>query len=246
MAFRLRRLMKIESMKTPVFIPTWNNPTYTRSIVNQICKIGLKKQIVILDGRSSYPEMRVLLRELKAEGIHVIQMHANFGPRILCTQRILFDSLLNTFIITDPDLDLASISDSSFIGKMENISNALAVGKVGLALQIDDLPETSTLTIQMHGKMYSIVEWEKQFWEKEIVYPGAKVYKADVDSTFALYNKRHYKNFYEAVRVSEIEGSSVAVKHLPWYLSRLPPQQEMKFYLNPKNKNIISSWWVEK
>jgi hypothetical protein len=46
----------------PVFVPCFNNPTYTAGMVSQLRTLGFNR-IVLVDGGSTYPPMRKLLAD---------------------------------------------------------------------------------------------------------------------------------------------------------------------------------------
>ena len=51
-------------MSVPLYIPTFNNPTYTTNFINQVDELNFSK-IIIMDNNSTYPPMIKLLKELK-------------------------------------------------------------------------------------------------------------------------------------------------------------------------------------
>jgi hypothetical protein len=80
-------------------------------------------------------------------------------------------------------------------------------------------------------RRYKIWEWERQFWEHELApleRSGDPVFKATVDTTFALYDKNHFdrENHMEAVRVA----GRFTCKHLPWYTGTGMGNEEELFY----------------
>ncbi len=72
-----------EYMQThiPIFVPCFNNPTYTSNMIEQLRKRGFKK-IILLDGGSTFPKMRYLLASCASE-CTVVTLSGNPGPRHL-------------------------------------------------------------------------------------------------------------------------------------------------------------------
>ena len=85
------------------------------------------------------------------------------------------------------------------------------------------------------GQEFQIWEWESQFWVNRIdTLPEASpVYLADIDTTFALYNKKFFSRdrFYRAVRVA---GNYTSF-HLPWYKDNgMKPQEDSQYRATQK------------
>ena len=85
---------------------------------------------------------------------------------------------------------------------------------------------------------------ESQYWKSPISHPQYKLYRAPIDSTFALINKKYRQigNMHNSIRMA---GDFTAV-HRPWtinYEKDLLPG-EMEFYLNNKNnKSTTLNRW---
>lgn len=101
------------------------------------------------------------------------------------------------------------------------------VKKVGLGLRIDDLPDHYALKREA-------VEWESQFWESEIS-PG--VFRAPVDTTFALYRTPAVGRFDAALRT----GPPYVVQHLPWYSNSTYPTEEESYY-SARAQDSLTNW----
>ena len=229
----------LRAIKTiPIFVPTFNNPTYANNMAKQIYKHGLG-EIVFLDGVSRYPEMT---RFLATNNHHVVTLEENFGPRHIITNSDIYDILPDLFVLTDPDLEFSINLPNNFIEKLITISNTFSIGKLGLALSISDSEDFVNSQLFIGERYYSIQEWESQFWTKPETYDAFSGFIADIDTTFALYNKKFYKpnEFASAVRLSTYQGIDIACKHLPWYRNTQIPNDERDYYKNLREPNDFS------
>ena len=94
-------LLGIESDETPIFIPTFNQPTLLKMTLNQLN--SAKNRIIIYDNNSTSVEMRSLLEDLSSD-IDVILSEKNTGPRIFTEDAQILSLMPNYFVVTDPDL----------------------------------------------------------------------------------------------------------------------------------------------
>ena len=67
---------------------------------------------------------------------------------------------------------------------------------------------------------------------------GDPIYRATIDTTFAVYTKRFFKRgeFYSALRF----GGRCTTQHLPWYLDNCLPKDEEEYYRTTVNTH---SWY---
>lgn len=104
--------------------------------------------------------------------------------------------------------------------------------KAGFALDISDdtalKPDRYKVTAT--DRTHSIVEWEEQFWTPKLglTAQGDPVYRAMVDTTFALYDRDRFrlKRFYDALRI----GGAFTATHLPWLRAETLPLAEAQLY----------------
>jgi len=77
---------------------------------------------------------------------------------------------------------------------------------------------------------YWIWEWEEQFWKTPLsrTRSGDRIYRADIDTTFAVYNKRYFDpaDCLKAVRIADRH----TCRHLPWYRDNLLTPDEEDYY----------------
>ncbi len=213
----------------PILIPTFNNPTYLRLMLEQLKRLNWT-EIVILDGGSTFPEMSRLL-DVLAKEIEVIILSKNPGPRFFSTELDFYKQLPEVFCVSDPDLQFNSNLPSNFLGEMLGISEKFKIGKVGFALDISSELKFKESKYLLEGKPKTIREYEKQYWSNKVdeLSDGSPVYIAPIDTTFAIYNKRYFKaneSFDRALRV----GGNYAAVHVPWLIEDLLSIEEKLFY----------------
>jgi hypothetical protein len=201
--------------RIPIIVPTYNNPTYTRNMVRQLINLDVT-DIIVIDNNSGSDEMDDLLRYL-SDTVSVIRLDDNKGPHHVFLDDSVFEALPQVFCVTDPDLAFNLKMPSDFLSTLLYLTEKFAIGKAGLALDISDQEAMRLEKANHGGREYHIWEWEAQFWDKMIdtLSDGSDVYLADVDTTFALYNKKFFSrsNFYKSLRVA---GNYTSI-HLPWY-----------------------------
>lgn len=73
-----------------------------------------------------------------------------------------------------------------------------------------------------------VIEHESRFWTREVE-PG--IYKADIDTTFALYRPycKGVASIYQEVYRT---GRPYIIKHLPWYVDTNNMSDEELYYVN--------------
>jgi glycosyltransferase involved in cell wall biosynthesis len=216
------------SFDPPVIIPCFNNPTYVASMLRQLQERNIGN-IILLDNRSSYPEMLELLDNVRNE-VRVIRLRRNYGPEYFFRNWLFYLRLPKIFCVTDPDLRFNPAMPVDFIDILKEATVKFNVGKAGLALDISDASRLRSVRISHGGKNYSILEWEAQFWKHQISTTGEgdPIYNAPIDTTFAVYNKAIFKKK-DPLRAVRFAGRFIA-QHLPWYVDVGLPKKEEEFY----------------
>jgi FkbM family methyltransferase len=225
----------------PVLVPCFNNPTYSRMMIEQLLCLGFCK-IIIIDNASTLPSMQEYLADVKMiDEVRVIQLEHNLGPRHCFTDERTLSLLPRRFCVTDPDLKFNSALPEGFVADMAIVAEKYKIGKVGFALEISDHHLMDQSDYDIDGNIQKIWDWEKQFWIEQIdrLSGGDGVYIAPVDSTFALYDQEYFKpeDYTHALRIA---GRFTAT-HLPWYPNSLPPLDELRFY----QKNQLYSYYCK-
>lgn len=225
---RISSLKASLATEIPVYIPAFNNPTYTSMMVEQLQAWNLRN-ITVIDNGSTYAPMVRLLESFEST-CKVVWLGQNGGPHFLFSDPHSFASLPELFCVTDPDLLFCSEMPQDFLLTLTELTHIHKVGKAGLALSLEDAAAYKQDFYQITGENYRIWEWEARFWTKPAGHTlqGDPVFRADVDTTFALYNKRYFmpERFYDAVRVA----GRYACRHLPWYKQSFMPVDEEEFY----------------
>jgi len=185
--------------------------------------------------------MKELLHDME-ETVSIVRLRKNFGPRLLIQSKTLYSVLPNFFILTDPDIELNKNFNLQMIETLKSITNEFGFGKVGFALDISQSHLFRDEKFYIAGRSLTILEWEEQFWKTRIPSKKIDAYKAPIDTTFALYNKKYFDldNYQDAIRVNRINGKNVSVVHLPWYAATIVSKEEKDFYNQANTKSKIS------
>lgn len=229
--------------RIPVLIPSFNNPTYLRQFLSQI---QFRKNLhpIVVDNASTYPKMLELLSALDSWGINVVKFNRNFGPHFLRDHSEFLELMPRFFCLSDPDLQLNSKLPKDFLSTLMSISEEFSAPKVGFALDIGDSKDFRDHKFQVGKRKYKISQWEKKFWKVKLhSKSGVPLYRAHLDTTFALYDKIRFSNsnFYSAVRVA----GAFTARHLPWYKDSIVPNEELSYYSATAITSTYSSAFVE-
>jgi hypothetical protein len=185
-------------------------------------------EIHIVDNASTWP---ALVEYLDASPHTVHRLGVNLGHHAPWITGLISEVAHAPFLVTDPDVipDEACPDDV-----IEHLRAVLArhpgADKVGLGLRIDDLPER-------FAHRDAVVRWESKFWTDEVE-PG--VFRADVDTTFALYRAGRDHKPFNSLRTA----SPYVARHLPWYADTDAPTAEDVFYRQHADP-AIASWTGE-
>ena len=238
---RRRSLLKMKggSKETiPIFIICYNQYTYLKSILEQLQKFP-NLTIYIIDNKSTYPPLVEYLKTIE-NNVKVLYQDKNYGHEVY--ERDDINALGgNKYIVTDPDILLNKNMPLNFVEIMSNLSDKYKTNKIGLALDIKD-------NINLKNK-YKIIggltektipEHESLFWQKRVDDPDYEMYHADIDTTFALINKKYHKKG-EKNNSIRIAGDFTC-KHRPWlidYEKELLPDEKNYYLTNNISTNFI-------
>lgn len=229
----------------PCFVICYNNRAYISQMVKQLNKLGVTP--IILDNASNCSATVALLRGYRPEEAIVVRFNRNFGHKVGFLPGI-YEALPNVFAYTDPDLQFDHALPSSFLQTLADLTDEYRVFKAGLALTISlpGLDESARIVSKKKRSIpferdYSIHEWESQNWRFRVHRDDQlEIYRARLDTTFAVYNKKHYSgDFLDGVRVAGAFGAI----HLPWYSKLDPMSVEERQQYGIGNK---SSTWAGK
>jgi hypothetical protein len=212
----------------PIYIPTFNNPTYTKNFVNRLLDLG-QQNIQIIDNNSTYPKMYSLLEELEGK-VKVIRLEKNRGPHFALRDVDFYKNLPNFFCLSDPDIEISTNIPENFIDVLQDVSEIYRFGKVGFAHEIPEESELKNSKINIDGQIWSTQVWERQFWENKVgMTPGGDdIFATTLDTQFALYNKKYFdpNERYKSLRIA----GRFTAKHLGLYKSTSLSSDEVEYY----------------
>jgi len=212
----------------PIIINNKNLLTTTRQLVLDLIDRGYNN-IYILDMNSTYPELIEWYTYMEAnEIIKVIHSDSTKGHRALWEENIIERFRNNDWIVyTDSDIILNPYTPYGFIEEMIDIIKHSAIKKIGLAIDISDLPDTELTKL--------IKTIETKYWLKPVPYKGKELYVAPVDTTFCVIDpKRDYD--YTALRIA----GEFTCKHQPWYQDWNNLTEEEQYYFKHAD-SVIST-----
>jgi FkbM family methyltransferase len=217
-----------QQAEIPILIPCFNAVTYARGMAEQLRRRGLRR-IILVDNASTYPPMRDYLAS-PGSGVTVVAQGMNKGPRDVYLDPANLAMLPQFFCVTDPDLLLNPEMPEDFVAQLAALTERLLIGKAGLALDITDHNSMRQEDFCIGEQLWKIWDWEKQFWNDQLdsLPGGDPVFRANIDTTFAVYNKRFFdsSNPNQAVRVA----GRFTCRHLPWYPDVGLPAEEEAYY----------------
>lgn len=209
----------------PVIIISRDRLDCLRQLVDWLERTPGIGTIHIVDNASTWPP---LLEYLDRSPHMVHRLEVNLGhhaPWVIGLVASVSDA---PFVVTDPDVipDAACPPDAidHFAGILERHPDT---DKVGFGLRIDDLPNA-------FAHRDAVVRWESKFWTDEVE-PG--VFRADIDTTFALYRPGRDHKTFNAVRT----GAPYTARHLPWYTPTNAPTAEDIYYREHADP-AVASW----
>lgn len=217
----------IDYRDIPVIINNYNRIDYLQRLIDWLEKAQMR-HIYIIDNASTYPPLLNYYKETKHI---VIRLEANIGYKALWDTSIHLWLRGLPYIYTDPDIlpiDECPLNAVQFF--QETLAKYKEVNKVGFGLQIDDLPD-------FYPSKSDVIKWESKYWNNPI---GENLYKADIDTTFALY--RSFSADQQWGKTLRTGGKYLA-KHLPWYENPQLPSAEELYY---RKTAIGSSWYSQK
>jgi FkbM family methyltransferase len=185
-----------------------------RALVHWLEEAGYQ-WIVLVDNDSTFGP---LLEYYEQTPHQVLRLGANLGHLAVWEADVLATlGHEGMFVVTDPDVvpDEACPPDAveHFADLLEHYGE---VDKVGFGLRIDDLPATYEFRTE-------VMEWESQFWETEV---EAGVFRADIDTTFALYRPHTAAGDRRALRT----GPPYVARHMGWYSDSHHLSEEERYY----------------
>lgn len=209
--------------KIPIIINNFNRLEYLQKLINSLKTRGYNN-IYIIDNNSTYPP---LLEYYKKTDVSVIRLNKNVGYKSIWETDIYNIFKKSYYVYTDADMEIDEECPDDFMQKFIDILDKFPFSqKVGFGIRIDNLPDCYNLK-------QDVIKHESQFWDNE---KDSGVYKAMIDTTFALYRpycKGAANCYYDVYRT----GFPYVIRHLPWYQDSSNLSEEDKYYRN----NILTS-----
>jgi hypothetical protein len=194
------------SVQCPIWINNRDRLTTTRNMVKKLLTIP-GAQPIILDNASTYPP---LLDWYATDPCEVIRLPDNRGPWApwLSRPRLNLARGNSHYVVTDSDLDLSRVPPNVLDVLRDGLRRWPRHIKVGLSLEIDDLPP------QFESTLF-IKDWERQFWVKKMDY---QFFEANTDTTFAMYRANFkWVGAHPSVRPALRADRPYTARHVPWY-----------------------------
>jgi glycosyltransferase involved in cell wall biosynthesis len=211
----------------PVYINNRDRLTTTRNLVQKLLSLNPKEKIIIIDNGSSYePLLSYYNSKYTAYPIEIIY-GPNYGHLAFWQHRI-HETMKpgDVFVYTDSDIQLNPDMPANWKEVMLRMMVGYNVPKVGLALDLKDIPDHYALREQVRGN-------EALWWLNEL---EPNVFEADTDTTFCLM-KNTGDNPYKSVRIA----GNFTAKHMPWYINTDDMDAEEIYY----TKNVCDDYCTQ-
>jgi hypothetical protein len=201
----------------PIFINNRNRLSTTRGLIEYLQNVPDALPIIV-DNASTYPP---LLEWYDHCHVEVVYAERNLGPRAPWLLRHFMMTRYPYYVVTDSDLSLMNVPGDVLDMLRSGLEQYPDLVKAGLSLETCDLPQhlQSTLMIQ---------KWEDQFWKKRI---EARWWKADVDTTFALYRRGAE---WPGIRPALRSDRPYTARHVPWYRIESEEERYYEEHADPK------------
>lgn len=214
--------------RVPIIIICYNNYKYVNHMIEQLIRVNsdLKQNLYIMNNSSDDPETVDFLNLCPARYDIKILHCENNGPWIRPeTNAELYERLPNQFILTDPDLELNPNLPPNFVNVLCELSDRYEKSKVGFSIRIQD-----TDKMYPYEYMKATCDWESNFWIYTCFNETYELYHAELDTTFALINKKHWVN--STLRIA----GDFTCRHLPFYINNgvMSLEDEYKYYKGSK------------
>lgn len=194
-------------LPVPCFLTIRDVLDWPRAMIPHLRRLGMNP--IICDHDSSYQPLLdwyaggadgCEVHRFRNQGIHGVWM------------RKQHQSCMGWYVVTDCDLDLSRVPDDFLQRAIEEFYDHPEVSKVGLSLEIDDLPADCLFR-------ETIDAYEVRYWQEQTARGN---WISQIDTTLALYNTTRawygkqatQRSFYTAIRLDR----PYTARHLPWYV----------------------------
>jgi len=135
-------------------------------------------------------------------------------------------------VISDPDVVPTEECPFDALDYFRSLFDDIpAADKVGFGLRIDDIPDH-------YAHKAEVLSWERQFWREEIL---SGVYRAAIDTTFALYRPGRGHWYLNGLRTS----TPYLARHLSWYIDSANLTEEERYYREHADP-LTTNWDLER
>ena len=213
----------------PIIINNRDRLTFLKKLIESLEHKGYKN-IFIIDNDSDY---QPLLNYYENCQYKIFRLDKNIGYLALWQTDIYKHFIKDFYVYTDSDVVPTETCPNNFLNQffqvMKSDKNLM---KIGLSLNIDDLPNHFSMKHQ-------VIDWEQQYWQKES--DDNRFYIANVDTTFALY-RPFMKGGASRLKMYRSKKPFSAY-HMPWYNDSANLSDEEKFYIESAK---TSTHWTAK
>lgn len=223
-----------DTKSIPIIIINYNQLEHLSYLVSFLLDRNFRN-IVIIDNNSNYPPLLEYYDKMQ-DKVTIERMSENFGHMVFFENRALQKKYASGYYcITDADIRPNENLPENFLETLIHTLDKYQFNilKAGFALDLESIPD-------YYPFKDKVKKWEEQFWKNKL---EPDVYRAGIDTTFALYKPRYPKRFkvkpirfYEGVRIA----GNFTCKHMGWYLDPKNLTEEQRFYMQTSSSS--SSW----
>ena len=210
--------------KIPVIINNFNRYSMLSGLIDKLLEAELSN-LIILDNNSTYLP---LIDYYSVTPAKVVYLRRNIGYLALWESGFISSIGNSPFIYTDPDVVPDDNCPIDFIDVLfESLICHPQLDKVGLALRLDDLPNSSPVTSD-------VIRHEQMYWQRRF---SKNLYQASIDTTLALYRPGRCGGYW--LNAGRTEWPYVA-RHMPWYFDPARLDNEETFY---RSQVLTETYW---
>lgn len=207
-----------EGKEIPIIINNFNRISTLLQLIEALTSRGYSN-IYILDNSSTYPP---LLEYYESCPFTVLRLPKNLGFKALWKSPYRKRFCGDYYIYTDSDVVPVEDCPDDFIDYfLRELKRHPLARKIGFSLRIDNLPDT-------YEHKEKVIRKESLFYNRPA---QGGLYRAPIDTTFALYRPRvglSRSRFVEAYRIAY----PYQAEHLPWYSDSAHLSEEERYYLD--------------
>lgn len=211
---------KIQTGKDiPIIINNFNRLTSLQQLLDALTSRGYTN-IYILDNASTYPPLLAYYNN--SCPFPVLRLSENLGFKALWKSPLRKRFCRDYYIYTDSDVVPVKECPNDFIDYfLRELKRHPLARKIGFSLRIDNLPDC-------YAHKDKVIQLESRYYAN---FTADKLYRAPIDTTFALYRPRvglSRSRFVEAYRTPY----PYQAEHLPWYNDSSNLSAEEQYYIS--------------